>query len=242
MAERKRRAGRQPHQSEILEHEVTLYKGLQFSPQEFYARVEKALKDRQIPDIVIERVDWPEGGVLSPKREYLRASREHVVFDICAAPFGTGFFISTWFDVRPPNLGLPAVLLFIAMLIAGADALTLSPYGLHHLMMKVFQVSRFGAALLVLIGFFVVIVHLIRTARLRQADVDAVFLRIPGVDWVYLNFLRRITFYRVDQHACFLADVRDVMAQVVAEVTDCKGIQPPSDSIKKPILKKMYWR
>ena len=120
MAERKRRAGRQPHQSEILEHEVTLYKGLQFSPQEFYARVEKALKDRQIPDIVIERVDWPEGGVLSPKREYLRASREHVVFDICAAPFGTGFFISTWFDVRPPNLGLPAVLLFIAMLIAGA--------------------------------------------------------------------------------------------------------------------------
>src|SRR5467141_3180264 len=37
---------------------------------------------------------FPGGGVFSAKREYLTVSRMEHTFDICAAPFGNGFFVS----------------------------------------------------------------------------------------------------------------------------------------------------
>jgi len=41
-------------------------------------------------------VEFHEGGALSAKREYLRVLRREHIFDICAAPYGNGFFISWW--------------------------------------------------------------------------------------------------------------------------------------------------
>ena len=35
--------------------------------------------------------------IASAKREYLRMQRGKYAFDICAAPFGNGFFVSWWF-------------------------------------------------------------------------------------------------------------------------------------------------
>lgn len=34
--------------------------------------------------------------MFSAKREYLRVRRKEHLFDVCAAPFGTGFFFSWW--------------------------------------------------------------------------------------------------------------------------------------------------
>jgi hypothetical protein len=72
----------------------------QFSTQEFYSLVEKAVKDRQIPDVSVSRVNFHQAGILSAKREYLRVARKNQTFDICAAPFGTGFFVSYWLGVQ----------------------------------------------------------------------------------------------------------------------------------------------
>jgi len=69
---------------------------LQFSAQEFYALVEQIMTERKIPDVKISRVNYSEGGMLSNKREYLRIMRKEDMFDICAAPIGTGFFVSYW--------------------------------------------------------------------------------------------------------------------------------------------------
>ncbi|MEO7216326.1 hypothetical protein [Mucilaginibacter sp.] len=69
---------------------------LQFSSQEFYSTVETIVKERAIPKVKVSRVNYSEGGLLSNKREYLRIERGEDIFDICAAPFGTGFFISYW--------------------------------------------------------------------------------------------------------------------------------------------------
>lgn len=69
---------------------------LQFSSQEFYSAVEQALQAKEIPKIQFRRVSFSEGGLLSSKREYLRVTRKEYVFDICAAPFGTDFFVSWW--------------------------------------------------------------------------------------------------------------------------------------------------
>jgi hypothetical protein len=67
---------------------------LQFSSQEFYLLVEQLMTERRIPDVKISRVNYNEGNILSNKREYLRVARKEDMFDICAAPVGTGFFVS----------------------------------------------------------------------------------------------------------------------------------------------------
>ena len=70
---------------------------LQFSSQEFYDAVQKILQKREIPDTFIERIDFSErGGILGQKRVYLRVMYAGYKFDICAAPYGVGFFVSWW--------------------------------------------------------------------------------------------------------------------------------------------------
>ncbi|HHT9126697.1 MAG TPA: hypothetical protein ACFYD6_12925 [Candidatus Brocadiia bacterium] len=80
----------------LLSHWNKLIEGLQESPQQFYASLEEAIKRRQIPNIDLSRLDYREGGVFSAKREYLRVRRKEHIFDVCAAPFGSGFFFSWW--------------------------------------------------------------------------------------------------------------------------------------------------
>ena len=92
---------KRPRPADIFSRWHHLIENLQASPMEFYSQVEAALQKRQIPDIKTSRVDWREGGLLSAKREYLRVRRKEFVFDICGAPFGTGFFFSWWLGELP---------------------------------------------------------------------------------------------------------------------------------------------
>jgi hypothetical protein len=80
----------------VISHWYQLLGSLQASPKEFYASIEQAIERRNVPDAKRSRVDWREGGLLSAKREYLRVQRREYTFDICGAPFGTGFFVSWW--------------------------------------------------------------------------------------------------------------------------------------------------
>ena len=86
----------------VLAQWSTLVEGLQWSPKDFYGSVEQAIQRRQLPDIFVSRVNYAEGGPFSAKREYLRVTRkkDHI-FDICGAPFGTGFFSLSWLGGRP---------------------------------------------------------------------------------------------------------------------------------------------
>lgn len=86
---------------EVLSHWYQLLDGLQQSPQEFYGALEEAISRRSIPDATTVRIEHPEGGMFSGKREYLRVSRREHKFDICAAPFGAGFFVSWWLFSEP---------------------------------------------------------------------------------------------------------------------------------------------
>lgn len=67
-----------------------------FSPQEFYAAVEKDVEAKNIPGVSIMRITYPQGGIFSMSRLYLRVQCREYIFDICAAPFGKGFFVSYW--------------------------------------------------------------------------------------------------------------------------------------------------
>jgi hypothetical protein len=79
-----------------LSHWHHSFENLQESPQKFYNSLVEAISQRNIPGINISRIDYREGGVFSAKRLYLRVQRKEHIFDICAAPFGSGFFFSWW--------------------------------------------------------------------------------------------------------------------------------------------------
>jgi len=87
--------------SVVLSHWYQLIEGLQESPQRFYGALEHAIRSRQLPKIDRTRINYKEGGLLSAKREYFRVRRKEHLFDVCAAPFGNGFFVSWWLGISP---------------------------------------------------------------------------------------------------------------------------------------------
>ena len=101
--------------AEVLYYWYNLVPDLNTSVREFYDAVEKELKERKVPDLESHRVEWNEGGLLSAKREYLRLTRERLVFDICAAPFGTSFFFSCRFARIPAIINPLAILILLGV-------------------------------------------------------------------------------------------------------------------------------
>ena len=99
----------------ILSHWYNLIEGLQDSPQRFYASLKEAVKKRQIPGINLSHVNYREGGILSAKREYFQVRRKEHIFDVCAAHFGNGFFVSWWLGEIPPA-GLWRLILAIPLI------------------------------------------------------------------------------------------------------------------------------
>src|SRR5437867_3559896 len=96
----------------VMSHWSKLFEGFQTAPLPFYSAVEAAIARRQIPDVATERIEYKEGGLVSARREYLRVKRGKHAFDICAAPFGTGFFFSTWLVEKSILSGLHKLLIF----------------------------------------------------------------------------------------------------------------------------------
>lgn len=80
----------------IISHWNTMIDELQASSQDFYRALEEGLSQRQIPDTNLSRVNLRQGGIFAGKREYLQVRRGPHIFHVCAAPFGSGFFVSWW--------------------------------------------------------------------------------------------------------------------------------------------------
>jgi hypothetical protein len=82
-------------------HWQHMFDGLQFSAEEFYAAVQEAITKRQIPDVKFSRVTYSQSGIFGNSREYLHIVKGEYEYDVCAAPYGTGFFVSLWYAERP---------------------------------------------------------------------------------------------------------------------------------------------
>lgn len=99
--------------ADVLSHWYSLVPNFGTSAKEFYETIERALQERKVPGLEISRVEFSEGGILSDKREYLRMSRERLVFDVCGAPFGTSYFFSCRFAEIPAVIQLWQLLLLL---------------------------------------------------------------------------------------------------------------------------------
>jgi len=90
--------------SKMPQIEVTDYRwyfpDFQISSKEYYKLVESLHRNLSVPNITYEQINFPEKGIFSSDRQYLRIQKSIYVFDICAAPYGNGSFISWWYGER----------------------------------------------------------------------------------------------------------------------------------------------
>jgi hypothetical protein len=105
--------GKDPYPERIISNWDTYFPDLPFSTMDCYASVQEIMKKREIPGIGYFTVDLKEhAGFFGNKRVYLRVMNGPTNFDICAAPYGTGFFVSWWFGEQ--KLGcLTRILLYV---------------------------------------------------------------------------------------------------------------------------------
>ena len=197
---------------EVFTHWYALVPNFEFSIADFYAAVEKELADAKVPGLAISREEFAEGGLLSFKREYLRMRRERLVFDICSAPFGTGWFFSLRFAEIPFVLRFWEVLLLLSLL-TGIVLLYLYVFG------PVMGGIVFGVTALALLVF------LNNALALGLHDLDAVLLRIPVLGACYEAFLRKESYYREHTRLMYCDLVEKIVKARIEEVTAAKGVK-----------------
>jgi hypothetical protein len=217
--------------ADVISHWHHPIANFQTSPLEFYAAVELALKPKQIPDYSVCRVDWREGGVLTARREYLRVQRGKVAFDICAAPFGTDFFFSSWLIDLPPTHGLLyAFFILLAVPVA---------FGV---LQQVFGVII--AFFLTIIGFPLLLMLLGYAVRKGNAGAEAedAILATPLFGWLYERIFKPITYYKTDTAIMFQSVVHAVVLEVVEQLMSAKGMRPLTELERKPMMREFYQR
>ncbi len=225
---------------EILSRWGHLYPSLQLSGQEMLARVEAALTARQIPDAQLSRVPWKEGGVLSAEREYLRVKRRGYAVDICAAPFGSGFFFSSWLTEAAPRVGCLVLLALVAALAFVTRGLLHARFWFSHAfgtisgepMLAPYRVGIvYGGELLALVLLFVL--------ASQDPTIEEFVRGLPGIGWVYDRLFRPATFYRIDTGLAFHEAVHGALLTVIDQVTDEKGLPRLTDAERRPIHREL---
>lgn len=195
----------------IEEPKALLLENFSTSTDEFYRSIEAELTAKEVPDLEVTRELFSEGGLLSSQREYLRLRRERLIFDVCAAPFGTSFFFSIRFAEIPVVLYIWQLLL-VLVLLAGLGVI-------YWMIMGV----TWGA---IMFGMNVIaaVVLLQNVAALSQG-VDDFIMRLPVFGIVYEVFFRPETYYRIDTRTMYVETMKLVVQRRIEEATGQKGIQ-----------------
>ena len=218
--------------SDVLNHWIAFADGFPTSPVEFYAALERELEERRIPKMEMSRIEFPEGGLLSEKRIYLRMLRERLVFDVCAAPFGSGFFFSCRTAEIPIALKWWHLLFF---LFGGFFLINLVIY-------LVYRVT--GSIVLSLIGtatLFGWAVYSLRNAvALGLQDLDTSLIRIPVIGPLYEVLFRRETYHRIDSRLCYLEAVPSIVKKLAEDTTAAKGVKLTRQYEIAPVLGDLY--
>ena len=219
--------GFKPKKADVLSHWYVPVPNFNASTADFYTAVEKELKEQQVPGLEISQVEFSEGGLLSDMRKYLRMTRERLVFDICAAPFGTNYFYSCRFAELPVKVNLFAIaILIFALLLIWIGALRMFGF---------FMTFFFGVALLSF-GIYA----LRNLVSLGLADLDATLLKLPLFGPVYERFFRKETYYREDTRLMYLTMVEGVVKKLVEQETAAKGVRLLTQYEYGPILGELY--
>jgi len=222
--------------SNVISHWDRLFENFQASSLEFYNSVEKAVETRMVPETHWTRVEHKEGGLASANRLYLRMQRGKHAFDICAAPFGTGFFVSWWLT-EPP---LPFALLYTLGFLFCVMMSFYFAFGIGFGIGAVLQGYGFGILLggsLALFGvpaFLWLLGNGMRKGAIRG---ESTVLAMPLVGWVYERLFAPTTYYAIDTALMFQQSVHNAVLEVIDCITASKGIRALTEAERKPVLK-----
>jgi hypothetical protein len=87
---------------DVHSHWNKLIDNFKYSSKDFYDGIKREILSHGISGISTSYVQLSEGGTMSRKRLYVRVIWKDFQYDICAAPFGDGFFISWWLIYKTP--------------------------------------------------------------------------------------------------------------------------------------------
>lgn len=210
----------------VVSHWSTLIENFHSSPLAFYEAVEAALKRREIPTSKSERIDYREAGVLSANREYLHVRREKLMFDVCGAPFGTGFFVSWWLAEEQTKLH-PIARAVLLLLMLGFMMWLWTELGL---------VVGFVLLVMLLIGSVVGLEQMV-----VQNNIDEGIVRsLPIVGTLYVWMFKPDSYYRIDSMEMFQKAVHNAVLEVIDSMTAEKGIRALSDADRRPVMREFY--
>jgi hypothetical protein len=197
----------------VRAHWAQLIENLEASPQGFYASIEKAIQEREMPDAKISRKLWPEGGIFSARREYLRVQRRRHTIDICGAPFGSGFFSSSWLIPARPSILVGVILVLIGLAVLG----------------WAFSYSD--------IGGYIVGGRWIHMDEIQKAA--AIEIVLAGVFGIIrpLFFPPRFTYYRHDTAQMFYLAVHKAVGEVIDGLCTAQGVRLLTEDERKPIMR-----
>jgi hypothetical protein len=212
---------------EVHKHWYSSLDNFEYSSNDFYLAVEKELLVRKVPGLEMSRVDLNEGGLLSNKREYLRLKRERLVFDICAAPFGSSYFFSFRFVELP--LGIKPAELLVFLIGAGI---------LFGLLAKVFGTVWGIISFLAILGGSIYVMR--NAVALGLKDLDGSLLKTPVIGPLYEILFRKETYHRQDTRLMYLSTVNSITETLVEEVTLAKGVKLVKRYDRKPIHGELY--
>jgi len=206
--------------AEVISHWHQSVDGLSTSTLDFYAAVEKALREKEVADLHIERITANEHGILSAKREYLGVSYGRLRFDICGAPFGKDFFFSWWLVKRTPDL---AALWGCATLI-----------GLPLIGLVFISAMGFFQGIFVTLLVVVVVGALLRSGSADGWNaIEDTILAMPVIGLLYMKFVKPVTYYSEDTRLMFEDTVHRVVLEVVGGILTLNKLpQIPAEKLK----------
>jgi hypothetical protein len=212
----------------VISHWYRLFEGFQESPKEIYKSIEAAIAKRELPETFTANVNYFEGGPLSAQREYLRVSRRDLVFDICAAHFAKGMFVSWWLSETRSSKGIwiLVLLLFLSLTFFG---IFINQYGFLGPLVELFY----------LFVLFVIVGALVHKGAIKIEDS---LLEVPILGGIYERLFHPVTYYKKDTALMFQESIRLAVNEVLDGITTAKGIKALTEEEKKPILTSLFKR
>jgi len=187
--------------TDVLNHWIAFADYFSISPSEFYASLEQELTNRNVPKMDFSIIEFPEGGLLSEKRLYFRMLRERIVFDVCAAPFGNGFFFSCRTAEIPIVLRIWQLIAVLFLLIFGLWAFV--------------KLFGFFWGMFTALMLFVAGIYLLRNLlAFGLQDIDQMLCRSPVLGSVYEVFFRKETYHRIDSRLCYVHLIPAIVKKV----------------------------
>lgn len=211
---------------EIISHWHLLADDMRASALNYYSAIEEELARREVPGIRTERIDWREGGVVTAKREYLRVSRERLTFDLCAAPFGVGYFFSWWLAVqRSPYaavLGYAGLVVILGM--AGVF---------------IGNMGVVAGTLVFLMALGVGLAVIQQAAKDGNTLAEEAVQSMPAIGPLYDRLFKPETYYSLDTTIMFQESVRRAVNTVISRERSAQGLRALSPDEERPQVRSL---